>query len=63
MYVRREHDLGRVADLYAAALEVAAGGDAVADDVLRRIAEAAADVGIDDVGELARAAVEFGVVP
>jgi glycosyltransferase involved in cell wall biosynthesis len=63
MYVRREHDLGRVADLYAAALEVAAGGDAVADDVLRRIAEAAADVGIDDVGELARAAVESGVVP
>src|SRR5436190_13590181 len=61
-YVRREHDLDRVADLYAAALEVAAGGDAVAEDVLRRIAEAAAEVGIDDVGELARAAVEAGVV-
>jgi len=62
-YVRREHDLDRVADLYALALEVAAGGDAVADDVLRRIAEAAAEVGIDDVGELARTAVESGLVP
>jgi hypothetical protein len=61
-YVLREHDLDRVADLYAAALEVAAGGDAVTDDVLHRIAEAAAEVGIDDVGELARAAVEAGVV-
>ena len=61
-YVRREHDLGRVADLYAVALEVAAGGDAVTDDVLHRIAEAAAEVGIDDVGELARAALEAGVV-
>jgi glycosyltransferase involved in cell wall biosynthesis len=61
-YVLREHDLDRVADLYAVALEVAAGGDAVADDVLRRIAEAAADVAIDDVRELARAAVESGVV-
>ena len=32
--VAREHDLGRVADLYAAALEQAAGGAAVADAVL-----------------------------
>jgi hypothetical protein len=61
-YVLHEHDLDRAADLYAVALEVAAGGDAVADDVLRRIAEAAAEVGIDDVGELARAAVEAGLV-
>ena len=47
-YVEREHALGRVADLYVAALETAAGGDAVDDAVLLRIAEAAAEVGIDD---------------
>ena len=61
-YVRREHDLGRSADAYAAALEQAAGGEAVADTVLLRIAEAAAEVGIDDVGELAARARETGLV-
>ena len=44
-YVEREHSLDRVADAYAAAIEVAAGGDAVDDAVLLRIAEAAAEVG------------------
>ena len=53
-YVRSEHDLARSADGYVAALEQAAGGDAVADAVLWRIAEAAAEVGIDDAAELAR---------
>ena len=43
---RREHDLERVADRYAAALEEAAGGPAVLDTVLREVSEAAADVGI-----------------
>ena len=43
---RREHDVSHVADLYAAALERAAGGDAVDDAVLREVSEAAADVGI-----------------
>jgi glycosyltransferase involved in cell wall biosynthesis len=62
-YVRREHDLGRSADAYAAALELAAGGEAVAEAVLLRIAEAAAEVGIDDVGELAARARETGLVP
>jgi hypothetical protein len=34
---RPEHDLGRVwTELYVAALEEAAGGDVVADEVLRR---------------------------
>lgn len=61
-YVRREHDLDRVADRYAQALEGAAGGDAVTDAVLWRIAEAAAEVGLDDVGELARRAREAGIV-
>lgn len=64
--VRREHDLGRVADLYAAALEQAAGGGAVADAVLGDVARAAADVGIEpgspEASELARrlAEVELG---
>ena len=35
---RREHDLERVAELYAAALEQAAGGEAVADAVLGEVA-------------------------
>ena len=45
-----------------AALEVAAGGDAVDDAVLWRVAEAAAEVGIDDGAELARAARVAGIV-
>jgi glycosyltransferase involved in cell wall biosynthesis len=61
-YVRREHDLGRVAGSYTAALEEAAGGRAVTDAVLWRIAEAAAEVGIDDVTELAVRAREAGLV-
>ncbi len=62
----REHDLGRVADLYAGALEEAAGGGAVADSVLREVSEAAADVGISpdavEAEEIARrlAEVELG---
>jgi glycosyltransferase involved in cell wall biosynthesis len=61
-HVRREHDLGRAADGYAWALEEAAGGEAVADAVLRRVAEAAADVGLADVGELAHRLREAGIV-
>ena len=45
-YVAREHDLERVADRYAAALEQAAGGPAVHDAVVGEIARAAAEVGI-----------------
>ena len=61
-YVRREHDLGRAADAYVRALQQAAGGDAVADAVLWRIAQAAAETGLEDVGELARLARESGIV-
>jgi glycosyltransferase involved in cell wall biosynthesis len=61
-YVRREHDLGRTADRYVAALEQAAGGALVADAVLLRIAEAAAEVGVDDPVELAREARRAGIV-
>jgi glycosyltransferase involved in cell wall biosynthesis len=61
-YAAREHDLDRVADQYSAALEVAAGGDAVDDAMLWRIAEAAAEVGIDDPAAVVRAAREAGIV-
>jgi glycosyltransferase involved in cell wall biosynthesis len=61
-YVEREHALPRVADAYVAALEIAAGGDAVDEAVLRAIAEAAAFVGHDDAAALARAAVDAGIV-
>jgi glycosyltransferase involved in cell wall biosynthesis len=61
-YVEREHDLDRVARGYMRALEAAAAADAVNDAVLWRIAEAAAEVGIDDAGELARLARESGIV-
>jgi glycosyltransferase involved in cell wall biosynthesis len=63
---RREHDLAHVADLYVAALEEAAGGDAVGEAVLREVSRAAADVGISadtsEAQEIARrlAEVELG---
>ena len=41
-----EHSLDRVADLYVAALEETAAGEAVQEAVTREVAEAAADVGI-----------------
>ena len=44
---RSEHDLDRVADLYVAAFELAAGGGAVSDAVLRDVSKAAAEVGIE----------------
>jgi glycosyltransferase involved in cell wall biosynthesis len=46
-YVQREHDLGRVAENYAAALEEAAGGTRVADAVVAEVAQAAAEIGIE----------------
>jgi glycosyltransferase involved in cell wall biosynthesis len=61
-YVRREHDLGRVAAAYAAALEEAAGADSVNDAFLRELAAAAADVGLEDVTELAAQARDAGLV-
>jgi glycosyltransferase involved in cell wall biosynthesis len=63
---RREHDVERVADLYVAALEGAAGGPAVDEAVLREVSRAAADVGISadtaEAREIARrlAEVELG---
>ena len=60
-YVAREHELSRVAELYAAALEEAAGGDAVREAVLGEVARAAADVGFDDAERLGAAAREIGL--
>jgi glycosyltransferase involved in cell wall biosynthesis len=45
-YARRTHDLEHVADLYVAALEEMAGGQALRDAVLRDVAQAAQGVGI-----------------
>jgi glycosyltransferase involved in cell wall biosynthesis len=61
-YVEREHALPTVADAYVRAIESAAGGAAVADAVLWRIAEAAAEVGITDTSRLARAASDAGIL-
>jgi glycosyltransferase involved in cell wall biosynthesis len=64
---RRDHDLERVADLFAAALEEAAGGSAVVDAVLREVSEAAAEVGIEpstpQASELAERLVEADLAP
>jgi glycosyltransferase involved in cell wall biosynthesis len=63
---RREHDVERVAERYVAALERAAGGPAVDDEVLRDVSQAASDVGISaetaEAKEIARrlAEVELG---
>lgn len=46
-HVRAEHDVGHVAELYAAALEQAAGGAAIDEGVLREVAAAAADTGVE----------------
>jgi glycosyltransferase involved in cell wall biosynthesis len=59
--VEDEHDLDRVADLYVAALEEAAGGEAVRAAVLGDVAQAAADVGLEDVTEVAERLGEAGI--
>ncbi|HEY2936819.1 MAG TPA: glycosyltransferase family 4 protein [Gaiellaceae bacterium] len=56
-----EHDVARVADRYAAALEEAGGGEAVRDGVLHEVAAAAAAVGIEDTAELSSALREVGL--
>jgi glycosyltransferase involved in cell wall biosynthesis len=61
VYVAREHELERVADLYAAAVEQAAGGEAVREAVLHEVAGAAADVGLEDAPAIARALGEIGL--
>jgi glycosyltransferase involved in cell wall biosynthesis len=58
-YVQREHSLDRSADGYVTALE-SAGSPAVDDAVLWRVAEAAAETGIDDMTLLAQRLREVG---
>jgi glycosyltransferase involved in cell wall biosynthesis len=60
-HVTREHDLGRVADEYVVALETAAGGDAVDDAVIWRFAEAAAELGVTDLSQVAQRLREVGI--
>jgi glycosyltransferase involved in cell wall biosynthesis len=64
-YVERDHTLDLVAKRYHAALEEAAGGEAVADAVLGDVARAAQEVGIDPYGpelsDVGRSAREVGI--
>ncbi len=60
-YVRREHDLGKVAERYVEALELAAGGRQVDDAVLGEVARAAAEVGLEDTDEVAARLGEVGL--
>jgi glycosyltransferase involved in cell wall biosynthesis len=60
-YAAREHDVERVAEAYAAALEEAAGGTAVRDAVLAEVALAAGEVGLSDTAELGRRLREVGI--
>jgi glycosyltransferase involved in cell wall biosynthesis len=64
-YVRRKHDLDRVADLYVAALEETGGGPAVCDAILHDVARAAHEVGIrmndPELAEIAARSREVGV--
>ncbi len=58
LYAESEHDLGRVADAYAAALEELAGQQAVNDAVQSAVAAAAADVGLEPGGKALGAIAE-----
>jgi glycosyltransferase involved in cell wall biosynthesis len=62
-YCRREHDLDRTAELYLAALEEAAGGPALREELGRELASAAVDVRLDTDGvrELAARSWELGI--
>jgi glycosyltransferase involved in cell wall biosynthesis len=64
-YARRAHDVERVAEAYAAAMEEAAGGAAVRAAVLADVARAAGDVGLDadapETTELGRRLREVGI--
>jgi len=63
--VEREHSLPHVADLYAAALEEAAGGGAVREVLLKDIAQAAGEIGIEaadpELGEVSARLDEVGL--
>jgi glycosyltransferase involved in cell wall biosynthesis len=64
-YVRREHDLDHVADLYLVALEEVAGGPAVRNAVLGEVARSAHAVGMNaydrELADVARAFREISL--
>jgi glycosyltransferase involved in cell wall biosynthesis len=64
-YARLEHDLDRVASLYVAALEEAAGGSAVRDELAGELARSAWEVGLSardpELSRIAAKARELGV--
>jgi len=62
-HARREYDLNHVAELYVAAIEQAAAGRLVRDEVAGELAVAAADVRLDaaNIDELAAQARELGL--
>jgi hypothetical protein len=59
--VEREHRVDRVAEAYAAALEELAGGPAVQQKVVQEVAQAAAEVGLEDTTEVAARLKEVGL--
>jgi glycosyltransferase involved in cell wall biosynthesis len=59
--VEREHRVDRVAEAYAAALEELAGGPAVQQKVVHEVAQAAAEVGLEDTSDVARRLKEVGL--
>jgi glycosyltransferase involved in cell wall biosynthesis len=59
--VEREHRLDRVAELYTGGLEEAAGRETVQTAVLRDVAAAAAEVGLEETGELTERLREVGL--
>jgi hypothetical protein len=64
-YVRREHDLERVAEAYVAALEEAAGRELVRDEVVGQVSRAASDVGLQatspELSDVGKALSEVGL--
>ena len=60
-YAASEHGLDRVADLYVRAFEEAAGGPAVREQLLRGVAQGAAEVGLEDSEAIGSALREVGL--
>jgi glycosyltransferase involved in cell wall biosynthesis len=60
-YATREHGLDHVAELYVAALEAAAGGAAVREELVREVATAAAEIGVTNTRDVGAAMREVGL--
>jgi len=59
--IEKEHRVDRVAEAYAAALEELAGGPAVQQKVVEEVAQAAAEVGLENTQEVAARLKEVGL--